>query len=505
MSLASNTEDSIKRLNENIRGFLLKSLGLNTKLKEIFEKISSPQKTEALREDIHKLINDVNDTDTLISKINYDDIPEEIYIAKPKSESKPIQQQIKNNEPQVFQVQQPGSNISQLNNNQSSVNFQQPLNQPPAPNNQIKNQQFNPNQQINQSNIVYPNQNFSSNSVINNPYQQPNVVKQELNPMMNSVIYNPKLDENQKSDILKLFSANSKIYDYIISIRLMTKEIIIYYKNTFHSVALQKDLFFDSSKYFTEFPEFCRYTNLGCSLFVTGGIINKQPTNKCFIVLTTIENNTINCNISNFPSMKESRERHNIIYLEDKNKVLVCSGFFKCTVEIADLNLQSWSSLPNLKEARANSTMAYIDNRFVYLIGGYKSKYNSKDGEYLNSVEIMDMQHCKNGWKVIELGYYNYKLGLCSMGIITLNTDRIIACGGFDGLSYSNKGHEIEIDTCDGGIKSIKESTFQLPYPQLFSSNQFLRVGNQLFNVDHLYNCVSFKPSTGEFNIIKAN
>lgn len=40
--------------------------------------------------------------------------------------------------------------------------------------------------------------------------------------------------------------------------------------------------------------------------------------------------------------MKEGRERHNIVFLPDRNTVLVCSGFFNKGSEYSDINSGEW-------------------------------------------------------------------------------------------------------------------------------------------------------------------
>ena len=49
-----------------------------------------------------------------------------------------------------------------------------------------------------------------------------------------------------------------------------------------------------------------------------------------------------------------------------------------------------------MNEVRGNATISYINNRYIYVIGGYKILDNKK-GQYLNDLGYLDFNHLNNG------------------------------------------------------------------------------------------------------------
>src|SRR5207237_882698 len=138
---------------------------------------------------------------------------------------------------------------------------------------------------------------------------------------------------------------------------------------------------------FNFFPEFSKSVNLGSSLLVTGGIIDKITLNTSYLISTECNYNDDQYYLTYFSTMNEPRNRHNIIYLPCKNEVLICSGPCSKSVEIANLTDKNWIQISSLQNERTNATMAFVNQNFIYCIGGYQNNNygNNEDGIMLNS------------------------------------------------------------------------------------------------------------------------
>ena len=89
-------------------------------------------------------------------------------------------------------------------------------------------------------------------------------------------------------------------------------------------------------------PDKSRFVNLGQSALLTGGMTHKNTiSNKCYLI-GLIENDSSNnanfsLSVTPYGNFKEPRERHNLIYLPNKNFVFVCGGFYSKSCEYTDI------------------------------------------------------------------------------------------------------------------------------------------------------------------------
>lgn len=296
--------------------------------------------------------------------------------------------------------------------------------------------------------------------------------------------------------------------ELVMIIKQKNQEILIFDLNIITVIKLTKSVFENQSKAFQSFPENCRFTNCGNSLFVCGGLVNKQATTLAFSVHAQKCNNSYSITIKNHPSMIEARDRHCVLYLENKNSIVACTGFYKNSAEILNLDGSNWATLPQLKEQRANSTIGYINNRFIYMFGGYKLNVeNKKEGTYHNNSECLDMDNLKDGWKFIDFSSMSWKsVKLCAMGIITLNQNKILLCGGFDGTKNTSLINQATFNLETGEILSFNEDlTFKLPTTHIFLSNNFIKIGSKDVNFDsNSFTAVSFDQGQSSFDLVKS-
>ena len=91
--------------------------------------------------------------------------------------------------------------------------------------------------------------------------------------------------------------------------------------------------------------------------------------------------------IEKFTSMNYARKNHNILFIESKNEIIVCSGNNNLTCEKINLNNPThWDLLPNLNSIRMNGTFFFFFFKYIYLVGGFDSQSET----YMNGYELLD-------------------------------------------------------------------------------------------------------------------
>lgn len=261
-----------------------------------------------------------------------------------------------------------------------------------------------------------------------------------------------------------------------------------------------KTFFADQSNCFEIFPENCKYVNLGQSILITGGTISHNvTTSNCFLLFIEKRGKEdFEISIMSYTNMIQKRERHNMIFIKDRNIIMVCSGFFNDFAEYSDLSSQKWSSLPKMNNIRANATLAYISKKYVYCIGGYQVKEKKQVGVYLNSCEFLDLDNHNLGWRIVDFEATGFSIKNCAMGAIPISLNTIIVCGGYDGTLYKN---EVIKMTFEEDKVTMEKKTESLPGTVIFLHNHFVRLNNSAFNFDSNMNLMIFDPSSQIFEV----
>lgn len=322
-----------------------------------------------------------------------------------------------------------------------------------------------------------------------------------LNQPKEIKMINVSQDNSYSNDKLGQFKKYNSDYEFMISLKQKSNELIIFdtKSKTFKTVKISQSNFMDNSNVFSTFPDNSRYVNLGSSILITGGYKDRQSTSYCYLMLFSRKNNQstdYDINIMSYPNMIEARERHNVIHLKDKDSVIVCSGFFNQNAEISNMNQNTWKALPKLNDIRANAALSYINQRYIYCFSGFKIN-DVKVGQYLNSVDILDLNNTQNGWNLVNFDNMNINLKLCAMGIINLNDKEMLLCGGYDGSQYKNDVYKV-LTKEEGGIAKIEKIESTLPGNYIFIHNAFMRSENLSFNYDLQLNLISFNPLATE-------
>ena len=149
--------------------------------------------------------------------------------------------------------------------------------------------------------------------------------------------------------------------------------------------------------------------------------------------------------INSYGNLKEARERHNIIYLPNKNYVFVCSGVLTRTCEYTDLSKGVWEEIKQLNKIRLSASMAYINERYIYIFCGcYFDSENKKD-YFLNDLEYFDINNFEKGWTSINfINEKRYNLSICAFGVVPISNNKFLICGGFDGKICKNETYKID-------------------------------------------------------------
>lgn len=336
--------------------------------------------------------------------------------------------------------------------------------------------------------------------------QQPKPVVEDKKQEFYS-LFNEKKQSNDPNynnsgngnDKLSVFKKHCLDYEYMVCLKQKSNEVVIFdtKSKTFKTVKITNSNFIDTKQTFNTFPDNSRYVNLGNSVLITGGYKDRQSSALCYLMLLSQNHShtEYEINIMSYPNMNEARERHNILYLKDKESVMVCSGFFNENVEITNMNNQTWKNLPKLNDVRANAAMAYVNNRYIYCFSGFKIN-QAKVGQYLNSVDILDYDNPSKGWTLFNFESINMNLKLCAMGVIGISDNSMILCGGYDGTQYKNESYRVE--TKDNVIARVERLESNLPGNHIFIHNAYMRSDNLAYNYDLQLNLISYNPMATE-------
>lgn len=515
--------ESHEQLNKNINQFMEKNRGLDKKVDEIFAFLNEV-KLDETNDQLKNMSNQVRESNILVNKLHFDEIPEIKYIPQniqpniPQQNSRPSNNYQPNNPHNNYpmpemQGKQPGPYQNQNYQNPQYPQYQKP-NGPPM---------FNPSQ--NQGGIILNDNPGNiprhpqpvSHQQQPNPYPQNNPVEfnefsllgqgqnqnqgqgqnqgqfsQQQMPRPQPVQPQPQppkkeinlrqMDESERKNVI--LGVNRKVLDYVVTINPKAAgELVVYVDGRFETVKLTRESFMNDDNILNNYPSNCKYVNLGCGLFVCGGLINKTATNISFQIILSKggDNDRLSQSIFPFKNMNDARERHNLLYMESENCVMAVSGFFSQSAEIGYLQRDEWEKIAPISETRANATMSFINERFVYIIGGYKTQ--GKDGMYLNSAEYLDMKNKNNGWTTIDFNRMGKKLSLSAMGVINLSSTKILLVGGLEG-KYFDQCTEVDIDENRGGITSLENMNYRIPTGNIFINNNFVRIDDELVNFE---------------------
>jgi hypothetical protein len=281
-------------------------------------------------------------------------------------------------------------------------------------------------------------------------------------------------------------------YSYIMGIKNNFNSIFVYWNKHIHEVSIRPNHLekLKTRVRHSPFPfKHCRIVNLGTTAILTGGGNDESlGSTDCFQLTPSIDGDIVRISISEFPSMNDPRERHNMIYLQKYNSIFVCSSFQKSvSTEICNLTERKWVKMRDMNTRRANSTLVFIDDRWIFCISGYIVDIENSTGSYSNSYEVFDMHNTNSGWREYQLLDDFNVLILSAMGCVYLNKNDFILVGGFNGSRYMDTTYHITTE--NGRLSTIKKINNTLDSGVIFQNSSFIRSGNSYINFDYTKLC----------------
>jgi hypothetical protein len=291
---------------------------------------------------------------------------------------------------------------------------------------------------------------------------------------------NPKEDiKNNKNNL----QYSEYDYDLMICPKEKTDELMIYNKDNNFIKKNLKSKGIKCNVKIDIFPFKSKYVNLGQSLLLTGGMIEEEILNKCYLMSVIKTKNKLDYKIiiNSYGDLIEKRERHNIIFLPDKNLVFICSGYLTDKCEYTDLSKGIWEEIKPLNKIRINGAMAYINHQYIYIFCGFNME--GKKEIYLNDLEYFDIENYERGWTTIN--YMNdkeYNLSFGTIGVIPVEKNSFLICGGYNGKDYNSKIYKIDCSDHEKPIIDIGDKNKN--WFIIFRNSLFCKIGQAHFNFD---------------------
>jgi len=322
------------------------------------------------------------------------------------------------------------------------------------------------------------------------------IVNEKLNKSFNEKVNhdnNNILNKNIFNNSLEFSKYN---YDLLIYPLEKNNEVFIYdKKNNFYKKKLKPENF-KCKKKFKSFPFRSKFVNLGKSLLLTGGNENENKLNKCYLISVVgskpenkIEKYEIN--INSYGNLKEKRERHSIIYLPSKNYVFICSGFSTKTCEYTDLSKGVWEEIKPLNNERVDASMAFINERYIYIFCGSFLENENAQLDYLNDMEYFDINNFDKGWTNVKFtNDKKYNLSFGALGVLPVDKNIFLIYGGYYGKKYNNRTYKV--DCKDYEHPTIEDINININKSSIFKHNLFCKIGENYFNFDFNGHIVKF-------------
>ena len=336
---------------------------------------------------------------------------------------------------------------------------------------------------------------------ISNKIMIPNIglmklIKQTIDNDLLNILYKYQLEKNEIESLI--IDIEENLYEFPWKFQAYIKEfdpnIIVMYKNRIYKSEITDQ---DFKKMH---PKSSQIIHLDKAIFLCGGDENTISLDTCYIIKLRLSKGKIENTIIEYPKMNYERSLHSAIYLKNRNIICVCGGK---TSEMTDMKKKEWELLPELNEERYNPSLAYINDKFVYCIGGYIGF-----DDLLNSLEIFNIENLNkiDQWKLINLTSI-INLSYCQMGIININSSSIYLCGGYSkNANVSSSIFIMEIDEKTGSCKSLSESNLKLPEESYFpKSNNFSKIKDNFYIYDYDGKLLYFDSKNQKFDYININ
>ena len=228
---------------------------------------------------------------------------------------------------------------------------------------------------------------------------------------------------------------------------------------------------------------------------------------KCYLVGLIENDSSMNpnysVNVTAYGDFKEGRERHNLIYCPNKNFVFACGGFYSKSCEYTDVYRGNWELISPMNKSRGNASMAYVNDRFIYIMGGFELSSDIPKGNYLNDLEYFDINNFGNGWRIINFANpHGFNMSLTALGVVPINKNIFLICGGYDGREYKKDVYKVD---CSNYTCPLVEQTQELNNATIFTNNMFCKIRKSYFNFDFQGQMYGFDYENWRFGMLNMN
>lgn len=176
---------------------------------------------------------------------------------------------------------------------------------------------------------------------------------------------------------------------------------------------------------YNNFLEDNRYININSSIYITGGKKEKGECSKLFYELKRPENTIIL-----LPNIPVPVIRHSLIYIKNKDSLILSSGLNNKKSFLFKICDKTWSDNGELRYYREDPSLFLLNDYTLFCAGGVVDK-NLNDNAFL--VEYKEFDSCK--WKLLNINFsHEIKINLnllCGMGIIA-KENKLLLVGGYE-------------------------------------------------------------------------
>jgi hypothetical protein len=175
------------------------------------------------------------------------------------------------------------------------------------------------------------------------------------------------------------------------------------------------------------------------------------------------------------PGMLENKSNHCLFEIPYLKSICALGGENSNEVEVFNLEEKTWDNLPELNSIREGASCCVVNDIFIYCFFGY----NTETGEYLTSIEKLDLEQNKD-WELLN-PYGNkasMKKKFCGNIHYRQNfEEKIFIVGGrnvFNNESQDWMSYNVINNT-------IEKMDTNLPYKSSFNCNSFIKLPTGLY------------------------
>lgn len=320
---------------------------------------------------------------------------------------------------------------------------------------------------------------------------------------------NNYINSNKSINNSNAVSCSPNKVKYLVYLENNSKIFKIKYYNVLNKSFKEKELT-QELKNFKEqtlqnYPDL-RYVNIVNGIFCTGGYIKKVDSgtinSKQSFIVSILDDN--NCEIQPYKEMIEGRRRHNLLFLnyKDRNYVFCMSGLKTKTCEFTELDSMSdWQKFSDMNNVRSNGTSFFLNGK-MWIFGGF-SQDEAKTENYYDDIESINVSEILSnpmGCKWVRFCIKpNNLLNKCAFSVLHLENKSMLVCGGFNGEFYT----DVYSVMCneDENLFKVSDCSVKLPEKSFFLNSNFC-IGEDNLSYAFSYTGTLMRYDSGKFSVI---